>query len=660
MTYYIFKKYILLGLSLGTFLLPILAVSQPFTCDGSAYIAAISSIDNTTSIHKTSTTDPAVVDWEEIITYPDQIISPIGFNVRDNLIYGIDQTNWNLITIDAKGKQTVLTSMVEKIDTTMEYYAGTVSPNGTRFHIIERDPKTGHDKNMLNIRLNDGNFRIGVLTLLSDDPVALGDITYSPVYGSMIGFDEISNTLVDINYNFGPVTSFNYQPSGGISKLGGLFFGRGGRLFGYGSGGSGRQNGLYKINPFSGEAEKLGTAQNGDDIDGCGCPSEITMEKKISQPKALPCSEQLITYRTKNVAGANFSSVTIVDTLPIELEWLELERLHQIGKLDTANGKQILTFTMQDFLLGEDSTVLRVRIKENAKGVISSQAFMKGLPFGLDTLLISDDPSTQAIKDPTLLKVVSLELELPDSTFICDGSTARFRVIPNVADTTIQYVWSSGEIIASVSTDIPGTYTVMASSTCEDQEATIKVAAKEEPLSVTLEGKASIIQGNSTEVIAESNLVSSELSYAWTVTPEVPFECDNCDRINIRPLEDVRVGVVVEDPFGCKAEDSLRVEVDKTRDLLINTVFSPNQDGINDYFFVKSSGVATIKTLSIVNSWGKTVYTDSDAPVNIPILGWDGTVNGQAQPEGVYYWKAIIEYPDSSREKKSGNVTLLR
>ncbi|MEM8901729.1 MAG: hypothetical protein AAGC85_26710, partial [Bacteroidota bacterium] len=485
------RKNTLLWLILGMFLIPLSGFSQPFKCDGSAYLAAVSANENSTTIYRTATDNPAEGNWEAIKTYPDQIISPIGYNVNDNLIYGIDQTNWNLITIDAAGEQLILASMVGRLDTTQEYHAGTISPRGSRFHVIERNPETGHDRRMLNIRLNDGNFRIGVLTLLGENPVAMGDIAYSPVYGTMIGFDELSNTIVDVNYNFGPVTSFNYQSSGKVNKLGGLFFGRGGKLYGYGTGGGGKENTLYEFNPFSGQAEDLETAQNGDETDGCGCPYEVRMEKVISRPKALPCSEHIISYQTENIGGANYSNVTITDTLPLEFELMELERLHQIAKLDTVNDQQILSFTMQDFLLGEDSTLLRVKVKENSEGIISSQAFMRGLPLALDTLLTSDDPSTEVFRDPTQLEVVSLSLQLPDSTFICDGATARFRVAPNVTDTSIQYIWNSGETAASVSTEIPGIYTVQVNSTCEIEEASIKVVAKEEPLSVELSGTTS-------------------------------------------------------------------------------------------------------------------------------------------------------------------------
>ena len=634
--------------------------SQPFDCDGRGYLASVSLDDGSTTLYQSSTADIENSEWVPIEKYENQVISPIGFSVITNLIYGLDQTNWDLISIDKSGKQTILTSLIDKIDTTYEYHAGAISPSGRRFHIVKRDPETGNDLEMLNVRLDTDTYRIGILSMSSDLPISLGDMTYSPRFGTVLGFDENRNTVVDVNVNFGLVTDFNYQSTTKAETMGSLFFGRDGKMFGFGGTSGGSENTMFSVSPRNGVVNKLFSATSGDETDGCGCGYEIAFEKKISQPKVLPCSEQLITYYTNNVSGAIFPFVSLTDTLPLGVEIKEVERLHRVATLDTIEDKQIITFTIGDFLLGKDSTVLRVEVQEDALGVFESQGYIRGLPLGLDTLLTSDDPVSTPFRDPTRMEIVPLSVSLPDSTFICDGATAKFRVIPNVSDTTLAYIWSSGETVPSVSTDIPGEYSVIVTSTCKTAEASIKVSAKEEPLSVELTGDATIIQGETAEVVAESNFSAEQLAYAWKLSLDLPLDCENCEKINIIPLEDVEVEVLIEDPFGCKASDVLNILVDKTRDLLINNVFSPNADGINDYFFVKSAGVAMVKELHVVNSWGKTVYSETDIPVNSPSQGWDGKISGTAQPEGVYYWQAVIEYPDGSRDKKSGNLTLMR
>ena len=367
-------RIILTGLALFTVGMSSL-FSQPFECDGRGYLASVSLDDGSTTLYQSSTADIENSEWVPIEKYEDQVISPIGFSVITNLIYGLDQTNWNLISIDKSGKQTILTSMIDKIDTTYEYHAGAISPSGKRFHIVKRDPESGNDLEMLNVRLDTDTYRIGVLSMSSDLPISLGDMTYSPRFGTVLGFDENRNTVVDVNVNFGLVTDFNYQSTTKAETMGSLFFGRDGKMCGFGGSSGGSENTMFSVSPRNGAVDKLFSATSGDETDGCGCVYEITFEKKISQPKVLPCSEQLITYYTNNVSGAIFPFVSLTDTLPLGVEIKEVERLHRVDKIDTIENNQIITFTIGDFLLGKDSTVLRVEVKEDASGVFESQLY---------------------------------------------------------------------------------------------------------------------------------------------------------------------------------------------------------------------------------------------------------------------------------------------
>ncbi|MBL7704639.1 MAG: gliding motility-associated C-terminal domain-containing protein, partial [Taibaiella sp.] len=40
--------------------------------------------------------------------------------------------------------------------------------------------------------------------------------------------------------------------------------------------------------------------------------------------------------------------------------------------------------------------------------------------------------------------------------------------------------------------------------------------------------------------------------------------------------------------------------------------------------------------------------------------GWDGNLNGKAQPTGVYVYQINVTYRDGNTEKYTGDVTLLR
>jgi gliding motility-associated-like protein len=82
--------------------------------------------------------------------------------------------------------------------------------------------------------------------------------------------------------------------------------------------------------------------------------------------------------------------------------------------------------------------------------------------------------------------------------------------------------------------------------------------------------------------------------------------------------------------------------------------FSPNGDGINDYFLVRGV-ISTDFELSVFNAWGTIVFSTKD-----PNSAWDGTYNQQNVPAGTYTY--AVWYRDVSGQymTKRGVLFLLR
>lgn len=107
---------------------------------------------------------------------------------------------------------------------------------------------------------------------------------------------------------------------------------------------------------------------------------------------------------------------------------------------------------------------------------------------------------------------------------------------------------------------------------------------------------------------------------------------------------------------GCKSDDSIEVFKDCYID--IPNSFTPNNDGINDYFLPRqllAKGVKSFK-MSIFNRWGQVIFETE----KIDGRGWDGKFNGQDQPSGVYIYLIDVVMKTGQHEKYQGNVTLLR
>jgi len=93
----------------------------------------------------------------------------------------------------------------------------------------------------------------------------------------------------------------------------------------------------------------------------------------------------------------------------------------------------------------------------------------------------------------------------------------------------------------------------------------------------------------------------------------------------------------------------------------VPNAFSPNSDGVNDYFsiFPYCDFEYEIKWMEVYNRWGNKVYTNSD-PENYP---WNGYFNGEKAEPGPYIWNLAFEYEGLNGVTKkvmSGKVNLLR
>ncbi|MGL4630749.1 MAG: gliding motility-associated C-terminal domain-containing protein, partial [Leadbetterella sp.] len=97
--------------------------------------------------------------------------------------------------------------------------------------------------------------------------------------------------------------------------------------------------------------------------------------------------------------------------------------------------------------------------------------------------------------------------------------------------------------------------------------------------------------------------------------------------------------------------------------------FSPNADGLNDYFQVFGPLSRLSKfSFSVHDRMGTTVYeipnleyASENGLVEVDqIKMWDGLFKGKPAPSGVYSWKSISQFKTGESLKKQGSITLLR
>ena len=162
--------------------------------------------------------------------------------------------------------------------------------------------------------------------------------------------------------------------------------------------------------------------------------------------------------------------------------------------------------------------------------------------------------------------------------------------------------------------------------------------------------------------LGNDTLACSDDSYPLVVLNPGLFEQYRWQNNNSAPsfnaVQEGLYWVQVTDEHGCIAADSIFVrDLCPTRYYIPN-IFSPNDDGVNDYFSVFGSDLETLR-LSIYDRWGNLIFESNSINAQ-----WDGRFQGKPVLPGVYVWVAEIggylEDGTPFSTVESGSVTVLR
>lgn len=116
-----------------------------------------------------------------------------------------------------------------------------------------------------------------------------------------------------------------------------------------------------------------------------------------------------------------------------------------------------------------------------------------------------------------------------------------------------------------------------------------------------------------------------------------------------------RVRLTVSDSLGCSDEFYKQIRVADMCNMEFPKAFTPNGDGLNDYFWPLNAYKAEQIVFTVFNRKGIKVFETEQWPGK-----WDGTYKGEPQDPGTYVW--LFQYTDAMGNKQiqKGTVVLLR
>lgn len=231
-------------------------------------------------------------------------------------------------------------------------------------------------------------------------------------------------------------------------------------------------------------------------------------------------------------------------------------------------------------------------------------------------------------------------------------------------DTALIWTWNFGDGRTSaernntISYDAPGNYNVTLTASnsfgCKDMTAhSLTVASL--PV-ITAQNVVIPVRGEVVLPVSYSGEISQ---YNWT--PPDGLSCVHCANPVARPALTTTYNIQVTDSNTCSNSADVLVEVVcKAENYFVPNTFSPNGDGMNDVFYPRGRGLASVQSMKIYNRWGQLLFDRRNFSANDPAMGWNGKVGGKPVPPDVYVYIVEFVCENSQIVPMTGNITLIR
>lgn len=373
-------------------LLPDRAYGQndSFTCDGSYYFATDASGPGVTDLQLVVINQ--FVTFQPFVIY-SAIINSVGYNRKDNLIYGLETSQNQIIRMFKNGTYQLMGN--PNLPSPGGYVSGDVDSGGI-FSLVGGNPAyivhydvTGPTAIQLS------SVPLYYIGNINGNP-AFYDVAYHPFNGNLYGYDYNTRKLCTIDPQTGAVDAYGtYEPNAGS---GALFFDVYGQLYSY-------MNGkMYRFDIPSGAATLVAIGPATGRQDGCSCPYTIKLGKSSLPTSVCPGDTFTLRYEIRNVLNDTLFNVDLYDRLPTDFTIVQISSLKG-GTAAASSGPGTSYLGIENMIIPPDTNVINVLVAVNPalNGGFSlgSQGILHDLPNLFADTIFSDDPATIQIDDST-------------------------------------------------------------------------------------------------------------------------------------------------------------------------------------------------------------------------------------------------------------------
>ncbi len=272
---------------------------------------------------------------------------------------------------------------------------------------------------------------------------------------------------------------------------------------------------------------------------------------------------------------------------------------------------------------------------------------------------VTDQNGCGAMGSDSILNTGSPTVQLVSVDSACTGGTeGKIVVLATSNDGPFSYGWShDNQLNSSTAAGLaPGSYTVSITNSLNCAEvlsATVTAYGSGGGGALDLGADQTILLGQTASINITTTVVLK--SKEWTPN----FVATDDDGVSFAsPRVTTTYQLVATYGNGCKLQDDITIFVDSaTQKLVVPTVFTPNGDGLNDFFYINEVGIERID-IKVYDRWGNLVFQS-----NNPSFRWDGksSLLGGELMNGNYPFVILYKTFDSKSDKKeTGFITMIK
>ena len=350
----------------------------------------------------------------------------------------------------------------------------------------------------------------------------------------------------------------------------------------------------------------------------------------------LPGSEKRSTHVFKN-SGTYGIKVLLNDTAFDCLTSVEdtIEIFEVIAELSTGDTSGCAPLAVE---FRDNSQFANGRSWLNSQNIISQNAIdtFSYVDPGLFQVRLVATNSVTGCSDTSsqFLEVFPVpEIEISEDTVICIGNELLLR-----ASGATSYQWSPWQGLSSTSDsdvvakpEVNTTYRVVAKNDFDCLNMDSVNISLQRPYVFEASDDTTIFLGES----APMTVLSEDTALVFRWNPVNDLSCNLCPNPIANPQQTTTYTALITDQFGCfMANAEIVINVVEEYDVHIPTAFTPNTDGVNDWFYSVTYGIKELNFLRVYDRWGKLLFESKDLSTK-----WDGMVGGSQCPIGTYVWE---------------------